>query len=214
MESTIFTGTFYTAACACAPSRRTVGAREHMSTVLDHLVTHIVDVPFFLASSTEERAHGCSLPSATAAYPRTRHVKHKPRRRPTSHSSEAHGAPASFSLAEGIICARQLKPGARRSTVSGDWEPTRTGSTVTRGVEAALDRLRTGVSHNNGWLPRPLQPAIPGTCRWCGADAAQQARKELRTETPPPHADLTPPRSDARQTARCAASTAVAALVS
>ncbi|PWV13062.1 hypothetical protein C3747_45g291 [Trypanosoma cruzi] len=37
-----------------------------------------------------------------------------------------------------------------------------------------------------GWLLRPLQPAIPRTCRWCGADAAQQARKELCTETPPP----------------------------
>ncbi|RNC33603.1 hypothetical protein TcCL_Unassigned03684 [Trypanosoma cruzi] len=72
---------------------------------------------------------------------------HKPRRRPTSHSSQAHGAPASFSLAEGIICARQLRPEAHRSTVSGDWEPTRTDATLTRGEEAALDRLRTGVSH-------------------------------------------------------------------
>ncbi|EKG02515.1 hypothetical protein TCSYLVIO_006455 [Trypanosoma cruzi] len=147
MESTIFTKTGSTAACVYAPSRRVVEAREHTSTVLDHLATHIVDIPFFLASSTEERTHECSLPLATAACSRTRHVMHKPRRHPTPHSSQAHGAPASFSLAEGIIRARQLKPEARRSTVSGDWELTRTDATLTRGEEAALDRLRTGVSH-------------------------------------------------------------------
>ncbi|KAF5218130.1 hypothetical protein ECC02_008943 [Trypanosoma cruzi] len=95
MESTIFTETLSTAACDYAHSRRTVEAREHTSTVLDHLVTHIVDVPFFLASSTEERTHGCSLSLATAAYPGTKLVMHKPRRRPTSHSSQTHGAPAS-----------------------------------------------------------------------------------------------------------------------
>ncbi|KAF8281588.1 hypothetical protein TcYC6_0008240 [Trypanosoma cruzi] len=54
LESTIFTETFSTAACIYATSRRTVEAREHTSTVLDHLATHIVDVPFFLARSTEE----------------------------------------------------------------------------------------------------------------------------------------------------------------
>ncbi|KAF8299604.1 hypothetical protein TcBrA4_0052900 [Trypanosoma cruzi] len=95
MESAIFTGTFSTAACAHAPTRRTVEAREHMSTVLDHLVTHIVDVPFFLARSAEERAHGCSVSLATAAYPGTKLVMRNPRRRPTSRSSQTHGAPAS-----------------------------------------------------------------------------------------------------------------------
>ncbi|EKG02705.1 hypothetical protein TCSYLVIO_006261 [Trypanosoma cruzi] len=39
-----------------------------------------------------------------------------------------------------------------------------------------------------GWLLRPLQPAIPRRCCWRGADAAQQARKEFCTETPPPPA--------------------------
>ncbi|PWV01653.1 hypothetical protein C4B63_4g282 [Trypanosoma cruzi] len=125
---------------------------------------------------------------ATAAYPRTKHVMHKPRRRPTSHSSQAHGAPASFSLAEGIICARQLKPEARRSTVSGDWELTRIDAILTRGEEAALARFRSGVSHKYRWLLRPLQLAIPSTCRCCGPNAPPQARKELRTETPPPPA--------------------------
>ncbi|KAF8279243.1 hypothetical protein TcYC6_0019340 [Trypanosoma cruzi] len=95
MEGTIFTETFSTAACAYAPTRRTVEAREQMSTVLDHLLTHIVDVPFCLARSAEERAHGYSLSLATAACPGTKLVMHKPRRRPTSHSSQAHGAPAS-----------------------------------------------------------------------------------------------------------------------
>ncbi|PWV11228.1 hypothetical protein C3747_61g244 [Trypanosoma cruzi] len=117
-------------------------------------------------------------------------------------------------LAEGIIRARQLKPEARRSAVRGDWEPTRTDATLTRGEEAALARLRSGVSHKYGWLLRPLRPAIPRTCCWCGSDAAQQARKELRTETPPPPTGPSPPRSDGRQTARCAEGTAAAALVS
>ncbi|RNC37819.1 hypothetical protein TcCL_NonESM12996 [Trypanosoma cruzi] len=95
MESTIFTGTFSTAACAHAPTRRTVEAREQTSTVLDHLVTHIVDVPFFLARNAEERAHGCSLSLATAACPGTKLVMRNPRRRLISHSSQTHGAPAS-----------------------------------------------------------------------------------------------------------------------
>ncbi|RNC33933.1 hypothetical protein TcCL_Unassigned03322 [Trypanosoma cruzi] len=96
MESTIFTETFSTAACAHAPTRRTVEAREHTSTVLDHLVTHIVDVPFFLASGAEERAQGCSLSLATAACPGNKLVMRNPRRRLISHSSQAHGAPASL----------------------------------------------------------------------------------------------------------------------
>ncbi|EKG00338.1 hypothetical protein TCSYLVIO_008726 [Trypanosoma cruzi] len=95
MESAIFTKTFSTAACAHAPTRRTVEAREHTLTVLDHLVTHIVDVPFFLARSAEERAHGCGLSLATAACPGNKLVMRNPRRRPTSRSSQAHGAPAS-----------------------------------------------------------------------------------------------------------------------
>ncbi|PWV12670.1 hypothetical protein C3747_49g75 [Trypanosoma cruzi] len=66
--------------------------------------------------------------------------------------------------------------------------PTRTDTTLTRGVGAALARLRTRVLLNYGWLLRPLQPAIPGICRRCGPDAAQQARNGPRTETPPPPA--------------------------
>ncbi|RNC34521.1 hypothetical protein TcCL_Unassigned02679 [Trypanosoma cruzi] len=95
MGSTIFTGTFSTAACAHAPTRRTVEAREHMSTVLDHLVTHIVDVPFFIARSAEERAHGCSLSLATARCPGAKLVIRNPRRRLISRSSQTHGPPAS-----------------------------------------------------------------------------------------------------------------------
>ncbi|RNC33332.1 hypothetical protein TcCL_Unassigned03987 [Trypanosoma cruzi] len=67
-------------------------------------------------------------------------------------------------------------------------EPTCADTTLTRGVEAALARLRTGVLLNYGWLLRPLQPAIPGIYRRCGLDAAQQARNEPRTETPFPPA--------------------------
>ncbi|RNF12561.1 Tbingi protein [Trypanosoma cruzi] len=66
--------------------------------------------------------------------------------------------------------------------------PTRIDTTLTRGVEAALARPRTRVLLNYGWLLRPLQPAIPSTCRCCNSDAAQQARNEPRTETPPPPA--------------------------
>ncbi|KAF8300339.1 hypothetical protein TcYC6_0059800 [Trypanosoma cruzi] len=47
-------------------------------------------------------------------------------------------------LAERIICVRRLKTVAHRSTVAGDWEPTCTDTTLTRGEEAALARLRSG----------------------------------------------------------------------
>ncbi|EKF33357.1 hypothetical protein MOQ_002778 [Trypanosoma cruzi marinkellei] len=58
-----------------------------------HLTRHIVDSGRSCsASSVEERAHGCGLSFATAAYPRTNHVKHKPGRRPASHSSKTHGS--------------------------------------------------------------------------------------------------------------------------
>ncbi|RNC36062.1 hypothetical protein TcCL_Unassigned01008 [Trypanosoma cruzi] len=95
MGSTVYTENSSTAACVSAPSRRTVEARKHTLTVLNHLVTHIVKVPFCLAHSAEERAQGCSLSLATAACPGNKLVMHKPRRRPTSHSSQTHGAPAS-----------------------------------------------------------------------------------------------------------------------
>ncbi|PWV04627.1 hypothetical protein C3747_147g27 [Trypanosoma cruzi] len=72
-------------------------------------------------------------------------------------------------LAERIICVRRLKTVAHRSTVAGDREPTCTDATLTRGEEAALACLRSGVLHKCGWLLRPLQTAIPGKCRWCAA---------------------------------------------
>ncbi|EKF31519.1 hypothetical protein MOQ_004642 [Trypanosoma cruzi marinkellei] len=80
-------------------------------------------------------------------------------------------------LAERIIRARQLKPEAYCSTAAGDWERTRTDSTLTRGEEAAVARLRSGVSHKYGRLLRPLQTAIPSACRCCGPDAAQRTHK-------------------------------------
>ncbi|RNF07151.1 Tbingi protein, partial [Trypanosoma cruzi] len=53
-------------------------------------------------------------------------------------------------LTKSIIRARQLRPEAHRSTAAGDWEPTRTDTTLTRGAEAALARFRSGVSHKYG----------------------------------------------------------------
>ncbi|PWV14410.1 hypothetical protein C3747_36g321 [Trypanosoma cruzi] len=188
MESTIFTETLSTAACVSAPSRRTVEAREHTSTVLDHLVTHIVGVPFFLASSTEGRAHGCGLFLATAACPGNKLVMHKPRRRPTSHSSQTHGAPASSHWPDVLLVSDSSGQELTAPLQQATGNPTRTGSTVTRREETAPACPRTGVSHEYGWLLRPLQPAIPRTCRWRGADAAQQTRKEPRTEKPSPPA--------------------------
>ncbi|EKF29514.1 hypothetical protein MOQ_006700 [Trypanosoma cruzi marinkellei] len=48
----------------------------------------------FIARSTEGRARGCSLSVVTAAYPSTKLVTRHPTRRPTSRSSQTHGAPA------------------------------------------------------------------------------------------------------------------------
>ncbi|RNF12590.1 Tbingi protein [Trypanosoma cruzi] len=67
-------------------------------------------------------------------------------------------------LSKHIICARRHGPEARRPTVAGDWEPTHTDAILTRGEEAALAHLRTGVSHKYGWLPRSLRPR----CRTAG----------------------------------------------
>ncbi|EAN85629.1 hypothetical protein C3747_46g171 [Trypanosoma cruzi] len=159
-----------------------------MSTVLYHLVTHIVDVPFCLARSAEERVYGCSLSLATAACPRTKLVMRNSDKASDLAQLIDKWSAGIVALAERIIGARQLKPGAHRFTVTGDWEPTCTDSILTRGEEAALACLRSGVSHKYGWLPRPLQPAIPSTFCWCGPDASQQARKRVHTETPPPPA--------------------------
>ncbi|PWU87217.1 hypothetical protein C4B63_97g12 [Trypanosoma cruzi] len=125
---------------------------------------------------------------ATAAYPRTKHVMHKPRRHPTSHSSQAHGAPASFSLAEGIIRARQLKPEARRSTVSGDWELTRTDATLTRGGEAALARFRSGVSHTIRMAATTTATRHPTKMLLARRGCRTAGTQRICTETPPPPA--------------------------
>ncbi|RNC36968.1 hypothetical protein TcCL_Unassigned00049 [Trypanosoma cruzi] len=207
MESTIFTETFSTAACAYAPTRRTVEAREQMSTVLDHLVTHIVDVPFCLARSAEERAHGCSLSLATAAYPGTKLVMHKPRRRPTSHSSLTHGPPALFSLAERTIRARQLKPEAYRSTAAGDWEPTRTDATLTRGEggctgpppQRGFAQIRMAATATATHHPEHIPLVRPG-CRTADTQRNMHGNASSSRWTPPRH-DPTPGRlSGVRQT--------------
>ncbi|PWV17916.1 hypothetical protein C3747_15g487 [Trypanosoma cruzi] len=187
MESTIFTETVSTAACVSAASRGTVEARKHTLTVLDHLVTHIVDVPFCLARRAEERAHGCSLSLFTVACPGTKLVMLNPRRYPTSHSSQTDGSPA-WSHCPNILFVPDSSGGSLLLHYGRRLGPTRIDTTLTRGVEAAPARLRTGVLLNYGWLLRPLQLAIPSTCCWCNSDAAQQARNEPRTETPPPPA--------------------------
>ncbi|PWV14438.1 hypothetical protein C3747_36g193 [Trypanosoma cruzi] len=187
MESTIFTETLSTAACAYAPSRRTVEARKHTSTVLDHLVTHIVGVPFFLASSTEERAHGCGLSLATAACPGNKLVMHKPRRRPTSHSSQTHGAPASSHWLDVLLVSDS------------------SGQELTAPLQQATGspRARDPLSLAGRRLHRPAPAPVfltntdaatttatrhPTHMPLAGADAAQQTRKELRTEKPSPPA--------------------------
>ncbi|RNC36390.1 hypothetical protein TcCL_Unassigned00633, partial [Trypanosoma cruzi] len=60
-----------------------------------HLSRYIVDSGHSCsARRTEERAHGRSLSSATAACPGTELVVRNPRRHPTSHSSQTDGSPA------------------------------------------------------------------------------------------------------------------------
>ncbi|EAN95301.1 hypothetical protein TcCL_NonESM04182 [Trypanosoma cruzi] len=214
MESTIFTGTFSTAACVYAPSRRTVGAREHPSTVLDHLVTHIVDVPFFLASSTEERAHGCSLFLATAAYPGTKLVVHKPRRHPTSHSSEAHGAPASLHWPNVLLVpdSSSQKPTAPLYQATGNPLARTPLSLVGKRPHwtASAPGFRTNTDGCHGHCNPPSRAHSVGAARMPhNRHAKRFTRKRLLLPLDP-----TPPRSDSRQTARCAANTAAATLVS
>ncbi|KAF5220810.1 hypothetical protein ECC02_006105 [Trypanosoma cruzi] len=214
MEGTIFTETFSTAACAYAPTRRTVEAREQMSTVLDHLVTHIVDVPFCLARSAEERAHGCSLSLATAAYPRTKLVMHKPRRRPTSHSSLTHGPPASShwpnvlfvpdSSSQKITAPLQQATGNPRARTP----PSLVGKRLHWPASAAGFRTNTDGCH--GHCNPPSREHSVGAARMLHSRHAKKfARKRLLLPLDP-----TPPRSDGRQAIRCAANTAAAALVS
>ncbi|KAF5218685.1 hypothetical protein ECC02_008390 [Trypanosoma cruzi] len=147
---------------------------------------------FFLASSTEWRKHECSLPLATATYPRTKHAMHKPRRRPTSHNSQAHGAPASSHWPKVLFVPDSSGPklAAPLCQATGNRRARTPPSLVGKRPHqpAFAPEFRT----QYGWLLRPLQPATPRTCRWCGADAAQQTRKEFRTETPPPPAGLHP----------------------
>ncbi|KAF8307086.1 hypothetical protein TcBrA4_0021050 [Trypanosoma cruzi] len=133
MESAIFTGTFSTAACAHAPTRRIVEEREYTLTVLDHLVTHIVDVPFFLASSTEERTR-TQFVLGHCGVPRNGACGAKSEKASDLTQLTDRWITGIVALAGRIIRVRQLKPEARRSTAAGDWEPTRTDTTLTRGV--------------------------------------------------------------------------------
>ncbi|PWV05255.1 hypothetical protein C3747_135g128 [Trypanosoma cruzi] len=100
-------------------------------------------------------------------------------------------------LVKHIIHARQLKAETHRSTAASNWKTMRTDSTVTRGEEAALARLRTGVPQKHGWLLRPLRPAIPSKCRCCGPDAQQRHSKSLARKLLFLPLAPTPPRSDA-----------------
>ncbi|RNC32220.1 hypothetical protein TcCL_Unassigned05192 [Trypanosoma cruzi] len=188
MEGTIFIETFSTAACVYAPTRRTVEAREQMSTVLDHLVTHIVDVPFCLARSAEERAHGCSLSLATAACPGTKLVMHKPRRRPTSHSSLTHGPPAwshwpnvlfvPDSSSQKLTAPLQQATGNPRARTP----PSLVGKRLRWPASAAGFRTNTDGCH--GHCNPPSRAHSVGAARMPHSRHA----KKVHTETPPPPA--------------------------
>ncbi|RNE96475.1 hypothetical protein TcG_12995 [Trypanosoma cruzi] len=117
-------------------------------------------------------------------------------------------------LAESIIRVRQLKPEAHRSSVRGDWEPTHTDSTLNKGKRphwsASAAGFRTNTDGCYDHCNSPSRAHAVGAARMPHSRHAKNfARKRLLLPL-----DLTPPRSDARQTARCAASTAAAALVS
>ncbi|RNC54308.1 hypothetical protein TcCL_ESM08268 [Trypanosoma cruzi] len=117
---------------------------------------------------------------------------HKPRRRPTSHSSQAHGAPASSHWPNVLFVPDSSGPklAAPLCQATGNRRARTPPSLV--GKRLHQPAFAPEFCTQYGWLLRPLQPATPRTCRWCGADAAQQARKEFRTETPPPPAGLHP----------------------
>ncbi|RNC35239.1 hypothetical protein TcCL_Unassigned01891 [Trypanosoma cruzi] len=97
---------------------------------------------------------------------------------------------------------------------------TRTDATLTRGEGAAPARIRTslfshrGFAHNTDGCYGPCNP--PSRAHAVGAARMPHRRhaKNFAWKRLLLPLDTTPPRSDARQTARCAASTAVAVLVS
>ncbi|KAF8280030.1 hypothetical protein TcBrA4_0099150 [Trypanosoma cruzi] len=199
MESAIFTGTFSTAACAHAPTRRTVGAREHMSTALDHLVTHIVDVPFCLSRSAEERAHGCSVSLATAAYPGTKLVMRNPRRHPTSHSSQTDGAPASShwpkvlfvpdSSSQRLAAPLQQATGNPRARTP----PSLVGKRPHWPASAAVFRTNTDDCYDH--CSPPSHAHAVGAARMPHSRHAKNfARKRLLLPLDPPRHDPTPGR--------------------
>ncbi|PWU83044.1 hypothetical protein C4B63_409g13 [Trypanosoma cruzi] len=113
---------------------------------------------------------------------------HKPRRRPTSHSSQTHGAPAWSHWPRVLFVSdsSSQKLAAPLYQVTGNSRARTPPSLVGKRLHwtASAPEFRT----QYGWLLRPLQLAIPSTCCWCGTDAAQQACQEFCTETPPPPA--------------------------
>ncbi|PWV18923.1 hypothetical protein C3747_11g647 [Trypanosoma cruzi] len=126
---------------------------------------------------------------------------HKPRRRPTSHSSQAHGAPASSHWPNVLFVSDSLGQELTASLCQATGNPRARTPLSLAGKRPHQPAFAPEFRTQYGWLLRPLQPAIPRTCRWCGADAAQQARKELCTETPPPAAG--PHHATIRRPAEC-----------
>ncbi|PWV21408.1 hypothetical protein C3747_2g69 [Trypanosoma cruzi] len=154
-----------------------------------YLIRHFIDSgPSCSACSAYERSCKCSLSLGYCGVPKNRACDAKAKKVSELTQLTDTCVTGMVALAESIIRARQHKPEARRTAVTGGWGPTCTDSTLTRGEEAALARLRTGVSQKYLWQPRPLQPAIPRTCHCRGPYFPQQTRNELCTETPPPPA--------------------------
>ncbi|RNC33896.1 hypothetical protein TcCL_Unassigned03363 [Trypanosoma cruzi] len=114
---------------------------------------------------------------------------HKPKRRPTSHSSEAHGTPASSHWPKVLFVpdSSGQKLAAPLYQATGNSRARTPPSLVGKRPHWTASAPEFPTQY--GWLLRPLQPAIPRKCCWCGADAAQKTRKELRTETPPSPAE-------------------------
>ncbi|RNC32369.1 hypothetical protein TcCL_Unassigned05025 [Trypanosoma cruzi] len=136
---------------------------------------------------------------------------HKPRRRPTSHSSLTNGAPASSHWPNVLFVSDSLsqKLAAPLSQATGNGRartpPSLVGKRPHWPAFAPEFPTNTDGCHDH-CSPPPHAHAVAAARMPHSRHAKEFARKRLLLPLDP-----TTPRSDARQTARCAASTAAAA---
>ncbi|EKF28878.1 hypothetical protein MOQ_007357 [Trypanosoma cruzi marinkellei] len=145
-----------------------------MSTVLDHLVTRIVDVP----------KNGACDAYAKKAFDYTQFT-----------GTRSTGMVA---LPESIICARRHRPEPHGSTMTGDWKATRTDSTLTRGKRlhqlASAAGFRTNTDGCYGHCNPPSRAHAVAASRMPHSRHTKNVARKILLRLP---LSSTPPRSDA-----------------